>query len=358
VLDSGDILVGDSDWAREMRAEIVQVARYGSNVLISGASGTGKELIAQAIHRHSPRAARPFVLVDCAAVSSPLFAGHLFGHVKGAFTGASHDTVGCFRAADGGTVFLDEVGELELSLQSQLLRVLEQRTVTPVGSHREVPVDVRVIAATNRDLGRAVAAGRFREDLYHRLNVLSLRTLPLKDHPEDIEALARHLFARFAEREHLDVLEPAPHCLEHMCSLDWPGNVREFANFVERLVVLGQDKAIERQGPCPRSAFIGEADVRLSEPALPAEASPASSLPSNQVPAVAAIAPGPPADWPTLEDVERDHLQKTLIHTHYNLSAAAKLLKIGRQQLARKIKHYGLDPGPRLRGRPRGEAEV
>ena len=173
-----EAILGHSEWVERTRAVIRAVAAFPSSILITGDSGTGKELIARAIHALSPRFAHRFIPVDCASITGPLFASHMFGHLKGAFTGASYNAVGCFRAADGGTIFLDEIGELDLELQAKLLRVLQERVVTPVGSHDGAPVDVRILAASNRDLQQAVAAGRFREDLYFRLNVVSIQTSP------------------------------------------------------------------------------------------------------------------------------------------------------------------------------------
>ena len=193
-----DAIIGHSEWVEQTRAVIRAVAAFPSSVLITGASGTGKELIARAIHNLSPRSARRFIPVDCASITGPLFASHMFGHLKGAFTGATYNAVGCFRAAEGGTIFLDEIGELDLELQAKLLRVLQERVVTPVGSHDGTPVDVRILAATNRDLRQEVAAGRFREDLYFRLNVVSIQTRPLRERTEDIEILAEHFLRRFA----------------------------------------------------------------------------------------------------------------------------------------------------------------
>jgi DNA-binding NtrC family response regulator len=270
--------------------------------------------------------------------------------VKGAFTGATDDALGSFRAAHGGTIFFDEIGELGLELQSRLLRVLQQRTVTPVGSHQEIAVDVRVVAATNRDLEQAVVAGRFREDLYHRVNVIPLRTLPLKDRAEDIDALAGHFFARFAKLNGVTVTGLLPGCVECMRMHDWPGNVRELANFVERLVVLGHDKAAGMHSPCQ-----GRAMARKAEGSLPEEVPPTTPSSTSQL-TLDEHCSSPGADWATLEEVERDHLAKTLIHTRHNLSETARLLKIGRQQVARKMKKYGLDTTPRRRGRPPRDA--
>lgn len=362
MVGSIDRFIGNSAWASAMRADILRVAQCRSNVLITGPSGTGKELIAQAIHAHSPQAKMPFVTVDCAAVTSSLFSAHLFGYVKGAFTGADQDAIGCFRAAHGGTIFLDEIGELELELQSRLLRVLQQRTVTPVGNHQEFPVDVRVISATNCDLEQAVDGGRFREDLYYRLNVIRLRTVPLQNHAEDIEPLARHFFAHFAEQEGVPSTELMPRCLQHMCSLNWPGNVRELANFVERLVVLGHKDGAGLPAGCLPIISVPSAESLRSHPALPEIVTSVSALapplPPDESPSLPAVAPTSVSEWPALESVEHEHIHKTLVHTRYNLTAAAKLLKIGRQQLTRKIAKYGLATTPRRRGRPRSGADA
>ncbi len=221
-------IVGGSSWARDIHAKILAVAGCPSNVLITGPTGTGKELIARAIHAHSSRARQPFIPVDCAAVAGTLFASHVFGHLKGAFTGAGYAALGSFRAAHGGTIFLDEVGELECDMQMKLLRVLQQRVVTPLGSHEEIPVDVRVIAATNRDLARQMAEGQFREDLYYRLNVISLRTTPLRDRPEDIEPLARHFLDKLAVLHGLAPKRLSSAAVDRLRRYDWPGNVRNW----------------------------------------------------------------------------------------------------------------------------------
>ncbi len=185
-----DKIVGVSPWAVQIRTEILRVAKHACNILIQGPTGTGKELIACAIHDASPRHEQPLIPVDCAAIVPTLFESHMFGHVKGAFTGAQFAAKGCFRTADGGTLFLDEVGELDLAMQAKLLRVLEERVVIPVGEVNGIPVSLRMIAATNRDLANMVAQRIFREDLYYRLNVVNLQTQPLDERPEDIELLS------------------------------------------------------------------------------------------------------------------------------------------------------------------------
>ena len=233
-----DGLIGNSLWARNVRRAVRQVAGSHASVLIIGATGTGKELIARAIHRQSPRAHGPLVALDCTSIPPSLFPSQLFGHVKGAFSGAECDTLGCFRAADGGTIFLDEIGELTPELQAQLLRVIQERTVIPVGSHRAIPVDVRIITATGRNLALEVGSGNFRLDLYYRLNVVKLRTTPLRDRPEDIEPLCRHFLARLAVENGLPQKRVAASALRILTACHWPGNVRQLQNVLERIAVF------------------------------------------------------------------------------------------------------------------------
>ena len=368
-------IAGVSAWADQVRRAIELVAAHQSSVLILGPSGTGKELIARAIHSCGKRAAKPFIPVDCAVTTGTLFASHMFGHVKGSFTGATSSTLGCFRAAEGGTIFLDELGEMELELQAKLLRVLQQRTVVPVGSHDEIPVDVRVVAATNRDLGLEVKEGRFREDLYYRLNVVTIRTLPLKDRPEDVPVLASRYLAELAARHGMPMYTLSPATIEILQAYSWPGNVRELENVLERAVMFSSGDEID---PEALSGFMGASGV------LATDATPASSvsapgpgmsqlaqaaaqgiLATTAVPGVfrvepaakpsgpgvlqppAGIAPGgnpePGEDWPTLADVERVHLERTLAATMQNKSLAAKLLGIDRSVLRRKLQRYGME---------------
>ena len=373
-------IVGVSPWAEQVRRTIELVAAHQSSVLILGPSGTGKELIARAIHASGKRASKPFIPVDCAVTTGTLFASHMFGHVKGSFTGATSSTLGCFRAAEGGTIFLDELGEMELELQAKLLRVLQQRTVVPVGSHDEIPVNVRVVAATNRDLGREVSEGRFRDDLYYRLNVVTIRTLPLKDRPEDLPVLAARYLAELAARHGLPMCMLSAPAIEVLQGYAWPGNVRELENVLERAVMFSSGDEIEPDAltgfltaggpadqlgmPAAGSTVPGIGNVSqlvqaaaqgiLSttavpgvfrvEPMVQAALRPAADAVPAQ-PAAGGQAAEADASWLTLADVERLHLERTLAATMQNKSLAAKLLGIDRSVLRRKLQRYGLGGG-------------
>ncbi|MEY3720647.1 MAG: Nitrogen assimilation regulatory protein, partial [Pseudomonadota bacterium] len=229
-------IIGNSPPMREIRKLIETIADSTATVLIHGESGTGKELVAQALHFQSPRAEANFVPLNCAAIPKELMESELFGHRKGAFTGALADRVGRFELAHGGTLFLDEIGDLSLDMQVKLLRVLQERMVDPVGSSRPVEVDVRVIAATHRDLEEEIAAGRFREDLYYRLNVLPVRTPPLRERGDDIPLLLKHYAEKFAHKG--APISFSPEFLDALKTYDWPGNVRELSNLVHRFSTL------------------------------------------------------------------------------------------------------------------------
>jgi DNA-binding NtrC family response regulator len=331
-------IVGQSSATLRLCADIDRAARFASNVLITGPSGTGKELVARQIHVRSPRSQQPFVPVDCASISGELMSSQLFGHVKGAFTGANYESLGCFRAANRGTLFLDEIGELELAMQARLLRVLQERVVTPVGSHRGEPVDVRIVAATNRDLQAEVRAGRFREDLFYRLDVVHLRTAALVDRPEDVPLLAQAFLEQLAD-------EGLPRCTISaaasalLLEFDWPGNVRQLRNVLEQAAIDSESSVISAKALSTilYLSSAGHADDAegAADEGLRLDVAPESLFPMMAAPRG--------VGWMSLESVERDHILRTLEHTFYNRSAAARLLDVTRQSLLRKMKRYGLD---------------
>ncbi len=294
-----------------------KVAPHESPVLLSGQSGTGKELVARLIHRESPRADGPFVPVNCGAIPENLLESEFFGHVKGAFTGADRDRVGLFETARGGTLFLDEVGELPASLQVKLLRALQEREVRPVGGNQTQTVDVRIIAATNRDLDEAVAEGGFRQDLYYRLAVVPIHLPALVRRAEEIPELARHFLERHQERMGLEVEGIAPDAMEVLLSYPWPGNVRELENVLERALVL-------TEGP------------KLS----------VDDLPHNvRNPSHGAMVSTDDDDLSVkrrLAELERQLIQRALERTSGNKTQAAELLELSPRALRYKIQDYGL----------------
>jgi len=358
-----DHIVGNSAWTQRVRRRILQIASYRYSVLVTGATGTGKELVARAIHVHGPRQEKPFIPVNCASISGTLFTSQLFGHVKGAFTGAQHSALGCFRAADGGTIFLDEIGDLDLECQAKLLRVLQERKVVPVGAHEGTPVDVRVIAATNRNLEEEVRAGRFRLDLYYRLNILSIETLGLKDRVEDIEPLVKHFLAKTAIENGLPLKSLTDEAMALLKAYNWPGNVRELQNLIERAVVFSDDEMIGPEAfPQVMESGVDLCDLPAggmasgpeafapTELAEPAPLSDPMSSPPAEIPDEYDAAEG---RWQTLAQMECEHIRRTLQETFFNQSAAARLLGIDRKLLARKIKKYQLRVPQAQRGRPR-----
>ena len=309
-------LVGDSPAIKTIEAWIGRVSGTNATVLIRGESGTGKELVARAIHYSSTRREGPFVCLNCAALAETLLESELFGHEKGAFTGATDKKIGKFEAADHGTIFLDEIGEMNPGTQAKLLRVLEGQPFERVGGSTAIRTDVRVVAATNQPLEEGVHAGKFRRDLFFRLQVVEIRVPPLREHPDDIPLLADHFLRRFVRETGRRVHGFTPAALKKMEEYDWPGNVRELRNVVERAVALGS-------GP-----LLDAGDIWLSSLEAGGPAAAAAAQPDYQ-----------PV---SLEDVERQHILRTLQHTDWNKSQAAGILGIERSTLDRKIKLYDL----------------
>jgi DNA-binding NtrC family response regulator len=340
---SSTVIVGSSPTTVRLRAEIDRIAPFSSNVLITGPSGTGKELVARQIHARSSRGEQSFIPVDCASMSGELMSSQLFGHVAGAFTGANCDALGCFRAANRGTIFLDEIGELEFSLQAKLLRVLQEHVVTPVGSHQGEPVDVRVVAATNRNLRLDVTEGRFREDLYYRLDVVHLRTTALRERPGDICELADNFLGQLAG-DGLPKCSLSPAASTVLVEFPWPGNVRQLRNVLEQAAIDSESSVITAELLRRiMSLSLGSSDgCRPS--AMPADVPHVESheLVPKSSPVDRAISVTGHG-WLSLDEVERDHIVRTLEHTYNNRSAAARLLGVTRQSLLRKMKRYGLD---------------
>jgi two-component system response regulator AtoC len=312
-------LVGGSAAMQEVLRQVRKVAPQKSTVLLQGESGTGKELVARALHDGSPRAAFPFVAVNCGAIPAELLESELFGHVKGAFTDASRTRKGLAEEADGGTLFLDEIGELPLRLQPKLLRFLEDEEVRPLGDVRARKVDVRVVAATGRDLRRAVAAGEFREDLLYRLDVVAIRLPPLRERREDVEALAAHFLARHARlRPEIGELRLSEEAREALLAHRWPGNVRELEHALERAVVLA-DGAVVREEDLPDA-------VRAAA-----------------VPPAAALEPdGTLSVKRATRALEERLIRAALERTGGNRTRAAELLELSYRALLYKIKDYGI----------------
>jgi len=310
-------IIGRSAVMASLLDTVAHIATSDATVLISGESGTGKEVIAAAIHFNSRRCEGPFIRINCAAITETLLESELFGHERGAFTGADRKRDGKFRQADGGTLFLDEVSEMSPGMQVKLLRALQEREITPVGADRVITVDVRVITATNKDLLRETREGRFREDLYYRLNVVALTVPPLRDRREDIPLLAHHFLVLFAEKNRKTIKGFTPRAMDQLLKYDWPGNVRELMNAVERGVVL------------TRTDYLDVEDMPLiHEPS-----------PSGITERTEEISP---AGAPSLEEVEKQTILKTLDAVQGNKSEASRRLGITRRTLHQKLKKYGL----------------
>jgi two-component system response regulator HydG len=304
-------MVGETPVMLDLFGFIRRLAPYPTTALITGESGTGKELVARAIHRLSARSARPLVVCNCTTLTPTLVETELFGHVRGAFTGADRDHKGLFEAADGSTIFLDEVGDLPMAAQVKLLRVLEEYEIRRVGCSEPTRIDVRVVAATNRDLTAMVAAGTFRDDLYFRLNVGSIHLAPLRQRPDDIEALARHFLVRWNQRLDRRVTGISAEAFATLRRHTWPGNVRELGNVIERAMVASDGNVI---------------------------------LPEHLPPLLGAGTSCPPAQPPalTLEAAEREQILRALDAAGGRRTAAARLLGLSRRTLYRKLDRHGI----------------
>lgn len=309
-------LVGKSDAMQAVKHLVERVSLTPATVLIQGESGTGKELVALAIHTLSPRVNEPFIRVNCAALTETLLESELFGHEKGAFTGAHARKKGRFELADGGTLFLDEIGELSFSVQAKLLRVLQERTFERVGGEKTIKVDVRIITATNRDLLKEAKEGRFREDLYYRLNVFPISVPPLRERREDISLLTEHFLGKLKTYGGSKTLGPG--VVTHLMAYDWPGNVRELENVVERMVIISQ------------GAVIGMDSLPLFETS-------SKSVKNSEFFVL-------PTAGVSLEKIEKSFLQQAMEQTGGNQSQAAKRLGLSRHAFLYRLEKYGIDP--------------
>src|SRR5215471_8089430 len=322
-----DGIIGTSAHIQDVLRMISRLKDTRTPVLIAGESGTGKELVARALHFRGSMAQTPFVAVDCGSLVPTLMESELFGYEKGAFTGATKSKAGLFKAADGGTIFLDEIGELPLEMQAKLLRVLQEKEVRPVGSNDRVSVDVRVIAATNRDLEAAYRAGTFRKDLYFRLNVVTVHLPPLRDRRSDVPVLVHHFLERYQKGSQIQV---TPAAMKSLLQYDWPGNVRELENCVARAITLGDGRTI---------------DLADLPPALRTETLEAGSTPA---------ADAAPLSTTALAEMERMTILRVFEQAHGDKALAGKMLGISRATLYRKLKRYNIPMKPSV---PSREAE-
>ena len=311
-------LIGNSPQMHDVIDRLKRIAPTDASVLIQGATGTGKELVAQAIHQNSPRKNKPFVALNCAALSENILESELFGHVRGAFTDASNDRIGKFEYANGGTLFLDEVGDMPMATQIKLLRVLESNEITRVGSNEAIAVNVRILSATNRNLEESIAAGAFRSDLYHRLKVITIDLPRLAERSHDIPLLIEHFLKQFTKRHHKNVQSMSAAARRRLLSYDWPGNVRQLRNVIESMVVVDYDGVLDLDDLPSELCVPGEAVEEVSGGSL-------------------AGLVGKP-----LSEIERLFIAETLEQTGGNREAAAELLGIGQRTLYRKIKEYRL----------------
>jgi two-component system response regulator PilR (NtrC family) len=328
-------LVGESSAMHQVRALVQKVARSMAPVLVQGESGTGKELVARAIHDCSPRSAAPFVAVNCGAIPENLLESEFFGYRKGSFTGAADDREGFFQAAQGGTLFLDEIGDLPLAMQSKLLRVIQERAVRPLGSVTEMPVNVRIVSATHRDLAAEVSGGRFRQDLFYRLNVIRIAVPPLRERVADVPAICAAVIERIARDAGVS---PAPaltaEALRHLLRYAFPGNVRELENLLHRALALSG-------GPAIGIADLGLPDALLVDTVSDAAA--LDGLPAPLVePPVPVVLPLPTDLVRYLDEVERDILHRALERHRYNRTAAGASLGLSLRQMRYRMARLGV----------------
>jgi two-component system nitrogen regulation response regulator GlnG len=326
-------LIGQAPAMQEVFRSIGRLSGSSMTVLITGESGTGKELVARALHEHSPRADKPFVALNTSAIASELLESELFGHEKGAFTGADARRIGRFEQADGGTLFLDEIGDMSPALQTRLLRVLAESEFYRVGGQRSIRVDVRVIAATNQNLARAVKEARFREDLYHRLNVIRINTPPLRQRREDIALLINHYLAKAADELRTSPKAIDGEALEVLEAYDWPGNVRQLVNATRRLTVTAPGSVITAEDIPPDFGGQEVGDRKTSEWTQSLESWAVQSLSNGETPLLDTALP----------EFERVLIRTAMARTKGHRQAAAKLLGWGRNTLARKMKALHLD---------------
>jgi len=317
---SGEILstiIGTSDYIEELKETIRRIAKTDSTVLITGESGTGKELVARTIHSLSARADRHFIPVDCSSLVQNLMESELFGHIKGAFSGATETREGRFQMADKGTLFLDEISNISIDVQAKLLRAIQEQEVPRVGASMPEKVDVRLITATNRDLREEVNAGTFREDLFYRISVVPIHIRPLREHRHDIAPIAHHYFDVFRVKHNSRAKRLSPEVVKSLTSYSWPGNIRELKNTIERLCVLCENEEVTLSD----ILYYGQ-DTRAKAPVV-----------------------DPFSGRMTLVEVEKEHIEKALRHFNYQINRTAKFLGIDRKTLRMKIRNYGIEVG-------------
>ncbi len=335
-------MVGESPAMHQIEELVSRVAPTDSAVLIRGESGTGKELVAKAMHQRSRRRKKRFVAINCASIPENLLESELFGHEKGAFTGADRTKMGMFELATGGTLFLDEIGELPLSLQAKLLRVLQEREIQRVGGVHTIPVDIRLVAATNRSLRRAIAAKEFREDLYYRLNVIEIKLPPLRERTGDVGVLARHLLEKICRRMHRPVLKISQEAIEALEQYAFPGNVRELENIIERCVVLCDCDTIEVED-------IPQEIRRAVEYGLDNEAFQSGGYPAITGAERPAVSGGDGAALPEFREArdsfEKEYLQRALASAKGNVSEASRMTGLSRRHFYEKMEKLGLRDG-------------